>query len=105
LCPWPRPPHPGLLDDIYILSLDDSALEQALAFFDERQPSIRLNTAKCKMLTLEDIRTTGLRVLGACVGAYSARELFLKEKLDHDAATVAKLINLPHQHALLVHRV
>jgi hypothetical protein len=36
------------LDDIYILSPDDQALEQTLAFFDERQPSIRLNPAKCK---------------------------------------------------------
>jgi hypothetical protein len=39
------------------------------------------------------------------VGARSAREQFLQEKIDHEAATVAKLINLPHQHALLVLRV
>jgi hypothetical protein len=93
------------LDDIYILSPDDQALEQTLAFFDGRQPSIRLNPAKCKMLALEDIRTNGLRMLGTCVGARAAREQFLQEKIDHEAATVAKLINLPHQHALLVLRV
>jgi hypothetical protein len=40
------------------------ALEQTLAFFDERQPSIRLNAAKCKLLALEDIRANGLRMLG-----------------------------------------
>jgi hypothetical protein len=90
------------LDDIYILSPDDQALEQTLAIFDERQPSIRLNPAKCKMLALEDIRTNGLRMLGTYVGARVAREQFLQEKIDHEAATVAKLINLPHQHALLV---
>ncbi|GFZ50356.1 hypothetical protein JCM24511_08113 [Saitozyma sp. JCM 24511] len=50
------------LDDIYILS-PDSALEQTLAFFDERQPSIRLNPTKCKMLALEDVRTDSLRML------------------------------------------
>jgi hypothetical protein len=93
------------LDDIYILSPDDLALEQTLAFFNERQPSIRLNPAKCKSLALEDIRTNGLRMLGTCVGARSAREQFLQEKIEHEAATVAKLINLPHQHALLVLRV
>jgi hypothetical protein len=93
------------LDDIYILSPDDQALEQTLAFFDERQPSIRLNPAKCKSLALEDIRTEGLRMLGTCVGARSAREQFLQEKIDHETATIAKLINLPHQHALLVLRV
>jgi hypothetical protein len=51
------------LDDIYILSPDELASEQMLAFFDERQPSIRLNPAKCKSLALEDIRTNGLRIL------------------------------------------
>ncbi|GFZ52259.1 hypothetical protein JCM24511_10032 [Saitozyma sp. JCM 24511] len=91
------------LDDIYILSQDDWALEQTLAFFDERQPSIRLNPTKCKMLALEDIRTDGHK-LGTCVGARSAREQFLQEQIDHEAATVTKLINLPHQHALLVLR-
>jgi hypothetical protein len=71
------------LDDIYILSPDDSALEQILAFFDERQSSIRLNPAKCKMPSLEDIHTDGLRMLGVCVGAGSARKQFLQEKINH----------------------
>jgi hypothetical protein len=93
------------LDHIYILSPDDRALEQTLAFFDERQPTIRLNPAKCKSLALEDIRTNGLRTLGTCVGARAVREQFLQEKIDHEAATVATLFNLPHQHALLVLRV
>jgi phosphoserine aminotransferase len=44
-------------------------------------------------------------MLGTCVGARSAREQFLQEKINHEAATVAQLINLPHQHALLVLRV
>jgi hypothetical protein len=43
--------------------------------------------------------------LGTCEGARSAREQFLQEEIDHETATVAKLINLPHQHALLVLRV
>jgi hypothetical protein len=93
------------LDDIYILSPDDQALEQTLASLDERQPSIRLNPAKCKSLALEDIRTNGLRMLWTCVGARASREQFLQEKIDHEAATVAKPINLPHQHAFLVLRV
>jgi hypothetical protein len=66
------------LDDIYILSPDDLALEQTLAFFDERQPSIRLIPAECKTLALEGIRTDGLRMLGTCVGAHSARKRFLQ---------------------------
>jgi hypothetical protein len=38
------------------------------------------------------------------VGARSAREQFLQAKIDHETATITKLINLPHQHALLVLR-
>ncbi|RSH85359.1 hypothetical protein EHS25_004755 [Saitozyma podzolica] len=34
--------------------------------------------------------------------AFGSREQFLQEKINHEAATIAKLINLPHQHALLV---
>jgi hypothetical protein len=45
---------------VYILSPDDLALEESQAFFDEWQPSIRLNPAKCKMLVLNDIRAKGL---------------------------------------------
>jgi hypothetical protein len=76
------------LDDLYILSPHNLALEQTLAFFDERQPSVRLNPAKSKTLALEDIRTNGLRMLGTCVGANSARERFLREKIDDEAATL-----------------
>jgi hypothetical protein len=39
-----------------------------------------------KSLALEDIRTDGLRMLGTCVGARSAREQFLQEKIDYEAA-------------------
>jgi hypothetical protein len=44
--------------------------------------------------------TTDLR--GGTRRAQAAREQFLQEKINHEAATIAKLINLPHQHALLV---
>jgi hypothetical protein len=70
------------LDDIYIFSPDEVDLEQTLAFFGERQPSIRLNPAKCKSLALEDNHTDGLRMLGTSGGARSARELFLQENID-----------------------
>jgi hypothetical protein len=33
------------------------------------------------------------------------RERFLQDKIEHEATTIAKLINLPHQHALIVLRV
>jgi hypothetical protein len=78
---WGRPIL-AYLDDIYILSRDELELEQTLAFFDERHPSIRLNPAKCKSLALEDIHTDSPRMLGTCGGARSARHLFLQENID-----------------------
>jgi hypothetical protein len=84
------------LDDIYILSQDDSALQQTLAFFELRQPSIRLNPAKRKTLTLTNVKTHGHKMLGTCVGSFSARERFLLEKIKHEASTIAKLATLPH---------
>ncbi|RSH82983.1 hypothetical protein EHS25_005692 [Saitozyma podzolica] len=63
--------------------------------------SIRLNPAECKKLAPKDIRTNGPRMLGTCVGAYSTRERFLREKIDHEAATIVQLFNLPPQHAPL----
>jgi hypothetical protein len=56
------------------------------------------------MRALDDIGTNGLRMLGTCVGARYARERFPQEKVDHEAVIIAKLINLPHQHALLALR-
>jgi hypothetical protein len=97
----PNRPILAYLVDIYILSPKDSALEQTPAFFDERQLSIRLNPAECKKLAPKDIRTNGPRMLGTCVGAYSTRERFLREKIDHEAATIVQLFNLPPQHAPL----
>jgi hypothetical protein len=51
------------LDDIYILGPDDLALDQTPAFFEERQPSIRLNPAKYKLLALEDTGPMASRCL------------------------------------------
>ncbi|GFZ52260.1 hypothetical protein JCM24511_10033 [Saitozyma sp. JCM 24511] len=84
------------LDDIYILGPDDLSLDQTQAFFEERLPSIRLNPAKHKLLALEDTGPMASRCL-----ELAARERFLHEKIDHEASTVGKLINLPLQHRLL----
>jgi hypothetical protein len=44
-------------------------------------------------------------MLGTCTCARFPREQFLQEKIDHEAATIANLITLPHQHTPLVLRV
>lgn len=92
------------LDDIYILSNDPNALEDVQAFFSARQPSIQLNMAKSKTTTLQEARETGLQLLGSCIGPTAARERFLEAKIVAEEALLAKLVDLPHQHALLVLR-
>jgi hypothetical protein len=90
------------LDDIYILSNDPNALGEVQAFFSARQPSIQLNMVKSKTTALQEARETGLQLLGSYVGPTAARERFLEAKIIAEEALLAKLVNLPHQHALLV---
>ncbi|RSH95842.1 hypothetical protein EHS25_000935 [Saitozyma podzolica] len=96
---------PRLIFEIFRRAWRSMMLERNLTGALILKLNIRLNPAKFKILALEMIQTNGLRMLGTCVGAHSVRERFLLAKIDHEAATVAKLINLPHQHALLVLRV
>jgi hypothetical protein len=92
------------LDDIYILSNDPNALEDGQAFFSARQPPIQLNMAKSKRMTLQKARETGLQLLGSCIVPTAARERFLEAKVVAEETLLAKLVDLPHQHALLVLR-
>jgi hypothetical protein len=93
------------LDDIYIVSNDPNALEDVQAFFSARQPSIQLNMAKSK--------TTALTSGGKGNRAAASRELYwtysserapLEAKIAKEEALLAKLVDLPHQHTLLVLR-
>jgi hypothetical protein len=58
-----------------------------------------------RSLGLEDIRAICLRLLGTCEGSTQSQGAFLPEKTNHEATTVAKLINLSHRNALFVLRV
>ena len=91
------------LDDICILGGPDS-LERAKSFFQTAQPSIQLNMTKSKLVALQDARTNGLQLLGTCLGPTEARERFLLAKIEAEERLFDSLINLPHQHALLLLR-
>jgi hypothetical protein len=90
-------------DDIYILCNDPNALEDVQAFFSAHQPSIQLNMAKSKTMVLQEARETGLQLLGSCIGP-AARQRFLEATIISEEALLAKLVDLPHQHPLLVLR-
>jgi hypothetical protein len=93
------------LDVIYILSNDPSALEDVQAFFSARQPSIQLNMAKSKTAAL----TSGGKGNRAAASrelywTYSSERAPLEAKIAKEEALLAKLVDLPHQHTLLVLR-
>jgi hypothetical protein len=92
------------LDDVYILSNDRDTLGTVQAFFHSSPSSLQLNMTKSKSYQVEDIRRDGIEVLGSCIGDHSARASFLKAKIEQQEAILAKLVDLPHQHALLLLR-
>jgi hypothetical protein len=100
----PEPLIIAYLDAIYILSNDPNALEDVQASFASRQPSIQLNMAKSKTTALQEARERGMQLLGSCIGPTAVREHFLEAEIAAEEALLAKLVDLPQQHALLVLR-
>jgi hypothetical protein len=92
------------LGDIYILSNNPNALEDVQAFFSARPPSIQLNKAKSNTAALQVAKEQGVQLLSSCIGPTAVGERFLEAKLAAEEAVLAKLVDLPHQHALLVLR-
>lgn len=93
------------LDDIFILSMDGTALAEVNAFFNGRASPIALNRAKCRSTTFDDIRHTGYELLGTCVGPRPIRHSFLTAKIEVEKTNLQKLDQLHHQHALLILRL
>jgi hypothetical protein len=58
--------------------------------------------AKSKTTALQEARENRLQPLGSCIGPTAVRESFPKAKIAAEDALLAKLVDLPHQHALLV---
>ena len=92
------------LDDILILSDDDSAMTDAQAFLSSHTEIIRLNASKCRTLSLDSIRQDGLELLGTVVGPPTTRRQFLSAKVGELRQSISKLHSLPHQTALLLLR-
>ncbi|MGV2364916.1 MAG UNVERIFIED_CONTAM: hypothetical protein MIN83_26280, partial [Paenibacillus polymyxa] len=66
--------------------------------------SLQLNTAKTAIVSLEEMKTSGMQILGACVGPTEARRGFLEGKIGKLEEKMARLSGLPHQHSLLLLR-
>jgi len=88
------------MDDLYILSINDTALDDAKSFLGDHQHVLKLNEAKCSTINLENIRRDGFEMLGTVLGAKEGRERFINTKTDKLSAQLDHLHNLPHQHAL-----
>jgi hypothetical protein len=92
------------LDDVYILSKTEETLDEVKDFFAEGGSSLQLNSDKSFVTSVERINTGGLKMLGSCLGPPWVRRAFLKEKIAEVEQKISKLVDLPHQHALLVLR-
>ena len=92
------------LDDMYILSTNNTALGDCLDFFDKEDASLKLNRRKCTTVDLDTIKRDGFKLLGTAVGAAEARKAFLQDKVAQVTAKLDELRHLPHQHALVLLR-
>lgn len=94
------------LDDIVILGPDGDFLQCVLDLFSTPECPISLNADKCRMHSLDDVRSspTGLEILGTCIGSLEARTSFLQRKVEKMEKDLHCLDLLPKQHSLLVLR-
>ncbi|ADV23184.1 Hypothetical protein CGB_F6630C [Cryptococcus gattii WM276] len=92
------------LDDIYLFSRDPNIMQRTQAFLADKEDVIKLNHNKCKLITFTEMAENGFKMLGTMVGPKKAREGFLKAKVENEARKIARLKDLPHQHALLLLR-
>ncbi len=94
------------LDDMYVLSTKPGALNEIYSFFDSEATSLRLNRSKCREYSLDEVKTSGIAVLGTFVGPTDGRRSFLSAKIDKTIEKLASLTAspLPYQHRLLLLR-
>ena len=92
------------LDDIYVLSKSSDTLQEIFNFFNTDNVSLQLNHAKTSIVTLADIKSSGMEILGSCIGSAEARRKFLEAKIVKLEEKMTRLAGLPHQHSLLLLR-
>jgi hypothetical protein len=94
------------LDDIFVLGKSADLLAKIFTFFaDDPAAGLKLNVAKCKLVDLENLPDTGIKLLGSCVGSANARRSFLVTKVSEEAEVIAKVPDLPFQQGLLLLRM
>jgi hypothetical protein len=92
------------LDDVYILSKSEDTLQEVFDFFGGPDVSLQLNANKTSVVSLEEVKASGLGILGSCVGSTEARRNFMEAKVAELEVKMGKLASLPHQHSLLLLR-
>lgn len=67
------------LDDIFIISKEPGALLAAKRAVEGNPEGLSLNVSKCREYTRGEIQSSGVRLLGTCVGPFEARNNFATE--------------------------
>ncbi|UOH81738.1 hypothetical protein LQV05_004418 [Cryptococcus neoformans] len=81
------------LDDIYLFSNDPNVMQRTQAFLADKENVIKLNNNKCKQVTFTEMAENGFKMLGTM------------GKMESEARKIARLKDLPSQHALLLLRL
>jgi hypothetical protein len=104
---YPDSPPPiilAYLDDIVILTNDPSTIDHVAAFLSSCRSSLSLNQSKSTIDHIDDIRSTGITLLGTAVGSKEFRRAFLKKKVSGQVQLLDQLPSLAFQPALLLLR-
>jgi len=76
----------------------------AADFRDHPEDGMTLNLAKCRVHATTDIRVSGVKFLGTCVGTEGYRQRFLTAKVDDMVHKLRQVLRLPKQAAFLLLR-
>lgn len=66
------------LDDVFILSSDNTALKEIKAFLASKSHVLKFNEDKCSIQSLRDIRENQFRPLGTMIESTVKRRTFLQ---------------------------
>jgi hypothetical protein len=101
---YPPPIILAYLDDIVILTNDPITIDHVTNFLSSRRSSLSLNRPKSTIDDVDDIRRSGITLLGTAVGSRDFRRAFLEKKVDEQVQLLDQLPSLDFQSALLLLR-
>lgn len=86
------------LDDIYILSKPAAVIKHVAASLANNSAGLKLNINKCSEVSVAEIQTSGLPVLGSLVGPLEVRRKFLQDKIEQQKQRLTEVHSMQSHH-------